>query len=423
MKGLSVNLSNSGLSLTTGIRGASVTFGKKGTYLNTGIPGTGIYNRTKISSPSTSTNRSSSHLSSDSSSQAKVSINLDEKGSPVLSIKDLFDKPITDESLIRKIKRSEKYKESVEKLMQERKEEIENEANKFISIYKYTPQIIDVEFIINELLNLKAEEYTIKAFEIPKPTKDEIFRVLQIEAKQSIRKLFFWKNKKLRYDYVNDNIELRLAKEVEKWENLKSDFINKEKTTKIQLDDQYKNDFFETKLHLENYLNGESSFVNGMIEKLINEITLPVEFSLDYEYNFDSNNLFIDLDLPEINDLPKEKVNTLASGKISIKNKTQKELNCDYAHCVCGLAFYFAGTFFNISRQIQEIIISGYTLRLNTVNGKDENQYIYSVKFKRDKFGELNIKEIEPSKAFSNFEYKMALNNNFEFKVIEPLHN
>ena len=47
-KGVRVNFSKSGTSLTVGPRGASVNIGKNGTYLNTGIPGTGLYDRTKI---------------------------------------------------------------------------------------------------------------------------------------------------------------------------------------------------------------------------------------------------------------------------------------------------------------------------------------------------------------------------------------
>lgn len=46
-KGVRVNFSKSGPSVTVGGRGCSVNFGNKGTYLNTGIPGTGFYDRKK----------------------------------------------------------------------------------------------------------------------------------------------------------------------------------------------------------------------------------------------------------------------------------------------------------------------------------------------------------------------------------------
>lgn len=46
--GVRLNLSGSGLSLSTGPRGASLTFGKKGIYRNLSIPGMGIYDRARI---------------------------------------------------------------------------------------------------------------------------------------------------------------------------------------------------------------------------------------------------------------------------------------------------------------------------------------------------------------------------------------
>lgn len=48
MKGLRVNLSRSGLSITGGTAGFSVNIGNNGVFLNTGIPGTGIYDRFRI---------------------------------------------------------------------------------------------------------------------------------------------------------------------------------------------------------------------------------------------------------------------------------------------------------------------------------------------------------------------------------------
>ena len=49
IKGVHLNISKSGTSLSVGPRGAKVTIGKKGVYANVGIPGTGIYTRQKIS--------------------------------------------------------------------------------------------------------------------------------------------------------------------------------------------------------------------------------------------------------------------------------------------------------------------------------------------------------------------------------------
>ena len=174
------------------------------------------------------------------------------------------------------------------------------------------------------------------------------------------------------------------------------------------------------KTDLENYLEGGEDYVSNKIEVILNEITLPVDFSIDYEYAKDKFTLFIDLDLPEIEDMPTEKINTLASGKISVKEKSQKEIKQEYAQCVSGIAFYFSGLFFNISSRINTIQISGYTQRVNKKTGNIDDNYIYSIKFQRDKFETLNFDQIDPIEAFTNFEHEMNLTKTFELKTIEP---
>lgn len=52
--GVYINMSKKGVSTTVGRKGATMTFGPNGTYLNTSIPGTGMYNRRKLSSTSSS---------------------------------------------------------------------------------------------------------------------------------------------------------------------------------------------------------------------------------------------------------------------------------------------------------------------------------------------------------------------------------
>lgn len=56
-KGIYLNFSKRGMSLTAGLPGASINIGPGGTYLNGGIPGTGLYSRQRISNDTPSTRR------------------------------------------------------------------------------------------------------------------------------------------------------------------------------------------------------------------------------------------------------------------------------------------------------------------------------------------------------------------------------
>lgn len=420
-KGLSVNLSGSGASLTLGRKGTSVNIGKKGTYLNTGIPGTGIYNRKKIGGTQNKTSEYNRNNTSSSQLEIKVHLNLDEKGKPILKLTDSIGREITDESIIRKVKKSEQYKQGVEQLMDDKKNEIENNLKSFIEIYKSTPELYQTIHIKEQLETLKPQKYLKKDYLEPAPLIKDVKIELEIEARNTINKIFFWKNRKLREEFVKKNCNLRLENKNQNWEERKKHFEEEqiliEKKENIILQNQFEKKIVE----LNNYLDGYEDFVTERAEVILNEITLPVDFSLNFEYNKEKSLFLIDLDLPEIEDMPTKKVNTLASGKISVKNKTQKEIKQEYALCVCGISFYFSGLFFNISSNINTIQISGYTQRVNKKNGNIEDDYIYSTKFTRDIFETINFKQINPIEAFTNFDHRMNILKSFEMKTIKPL--
>jgi hypothetical protein len=419
MKGLNLNLSSSGLSLNAGIRGASVTIGKKGTYLNTGIPGTGLSNRTKIGNSGSFQQQNNRYVQIPDE-KVQVVIDLDVKGNPTLTITDSSGRQITDETIIGRVKKSEKYKQSVNELIGKKKTELDDETTKFINISKFTPGVIMESFIHEEFKNLSPRIYTPQEFNIEIPTKELIALNLASEAKQKIKKILFWKNKKLRENYVSENIEQCLKEKIREWTVAKIKFIELETENKVFKEKEYYNEYLFQKENLENIQQGSLKYVEEKIDAILSDIVLPVEFSVSYEYYPEYNQLKIDLDLPEIENMPQAKANILSSGKISIKQKTQKELKYEYAQCVSGMAFYLGGIFFNISINIKEILISGYTQRMNKASGVIEDQYIYSLKLNRDKFPSLNFENIDAIEAFSNFENQRNMSSSYDFKTIHP---
>lgn len=416
-KGLSINLSGSGMSLTAGMKGASVNFNKKGTYLNTSIPGLGVYNRQKIWG---STNNSSNESSMTSQLSVGVEIKLDEKGNPTLKVSDYLGREIKDESIIRKIKKNEEYKSTVEKLMIDKQKEFESNLKNFVDIYKSTPKLLSEKGIKDILDKIQPEKYEKQEFKEPKPSIENVKQDLEIDAKIKINKILFWKNKNLREKYVSENINFKYQNKIDNWSIRRDGFNYDQVKIEKEQNEIFIQQYHDTKNNLENYLNGTHDFVSNTIQELLNKITLPVDFSIDFEYNKEKSILYIDLDLPEIEDMPGEKVNLLASGKISIKEKTQKELNHEYAMCVCGIAFYFSGLFFNISSMIHIVQISGYSQRLNKKTGHIEDEYVYSIKFDRFIFEKLNIDLIDPIASIGNFENRINITTNFELKTIVP---
>ena len=136
MKGVRLNFSKSGLSLTAGVRGASVNFGPKGTYLNTGIPGTGLYGRTRLGGhDEVRSSRISGNSSGNQQIQLALTVGINDDGSYFIRNQDLSSS-ITDESVLRKIKRTEAYKAKILELSEKFVSEKTDDNEAFINIFK-----------------------------------------------------------------------------------------------------------------------------------------------------------------------------------------------------------------------------------------------------------------------------------------------
>ena len=122
------------------------------------------------------------------------------------------------------------------------------------------------------------------------------------------------------------------------------------------------------------------------IEDWLVESEAPIAFAIDTEVLPDKGAVMIDLDLPEIEDMPQNKLTELADGTIKIKKKTQKELREDYRTCVFGLGEYVASHVFAVVPAAERIVVSAYTQRRDENTGDNNDEFIYSLIFERSSF-------------------------------------
>ena len=160
-KGVSLNVSGSGISTSIGLRGASITTGNNGVYANYGIPGTGIYNRQKIAGGNSSRSTLTSNFSSSPQHGSKVvvrfSMDLDDNNNPI--VMDQNGVPITDDILLSAIKRTPEYKQGVHVLSQRVINRIAEKDSGFIEIYKHTERPISEKEVLAALNELQPEVY------------------------------------------------------------------------------------------------------------------------------------------------------------------------------------------------------------------------------------------------------------------------
>ena len=345
-------------------------------------------------------------------------MSLDENNNPIVA--DANGNVITDENLLRAIRRSQGYKETFQRLSQDVYNEIADKNASFIEIYKHTERPVTEFSVTKALENIQPEEYEKNTFASIEPTVESVRSQLENEAKEKVTSLLFWTLKRKREQYVCTNLQERYNETHDSWSKEKKEFDEYEDGFKKEFDEQSRRECEEKKTELQNIFNGELNYVDNKIENILSQIELPVEFSIDYEYHPEECSIYIDLDLPEIEDMPNEVAKTLKSGKVSVKAKTQKQAALDYSTCVCGLAFFFSGMFFNVSTKIKQICISGYTQRLNKKTNVINNDYVFSVQFDRDTFSRIDYRNINPVEQIQRFPHLLNITASNVMKTINP---
>ena len=411
-KGFSINFSKKGIGFSVGPRGAKMSVGPNGTYINAGVPGTGMYFRNKISGGNS--------FSSQTPLPYSVFLKLDDKTGEI-TVYNEDNEIIVDPYLLRRIKKTEGYKVGVAQLFERLKEAVENNINSFVQIYKATPKVLSDDNWQNKIEILKKRplmKYHSSPFSLPKPSIETVKYEAENLAQEAAKRVSFWKRKKFIKKFIEEKSKELLEQRLKEWQKKKEEFEQSEKEKEKIFNEKYALERKQEIAELEQIVDGDEKAIHQSIESFLKDLQLPFEISVEYE--LEGETIKADLHLPSIEEIETRKVSMTQRGKISVKSRTKTEINQDYAQGICGLAFYFAGHFFNISPRIKKVLISGYAERISPKTGHPVNEYLYSIIFTKDKFRELIFENIDPVAAFDNFEHRMNMLKNFNLKPIEP---
>ena len=163
---------------------------------------------------------------------------------------------------------------------------------------------------------------------------------------------------------------------------------------------------------------GDEDIIENMVSSFMNNLELAYDVRVNYELEDDV--LYVDLDLPEIEELQKE-YPAYNNGRIVTKRKTSSALKEEYARLVLSLGIFLAANYFNLSSYIQKIVMSGFTT-VRDKNGDQIDQYIYSVKFDRDLFENTDLSQVDDPYQFvlKSAENRINMSDAFAFKAIKP---
>ncbi|WP_052169893.1 DUF4236 domain-containing protein [Pseudobutyrivibrio ruminis] len=428
-KGVRVNFSKSGASLSLGGQGHSLNVGGRGARATVGIPGTGLSYSKSLTSGHRSKSSRGYHNSTSANREtgaavpSQVQLVMNAEGR--VEIRDKNGALITDQSVIRKIKATDSYKNMVRNLETQRQEKLDeiynnsiDDNSKFIDIYKMSPQVDNEEQYINILNSLRPPVYVKKEFEIIYPTEEHIRNILIAEARENVKGNIFNVGK-LRREYVTANLQNRLNTAIADWEQKKSQFDMEEAANEVSQNERFNTEFIANKQYLINLINGEDEEVTNTVESWISSCELPVEIDVDYDWHKAAHIMYLDVDLPEIEDIPNQEIVRLTSGNLKEKKKSQATLKQEYVNLVFGLAIFISANVFNASPSIKGITISGYTQRRNK-DGDINDEYVYSIKFVRDIFESSILKNVDPRDFCMRFENRCNITSSMLMKKIEP---
>jgi hypothetical protein len=132
----------------------------------------------------------------------------------------------------------------------------------------------------------------------------------------------------------------------------------------------------------------------------------------------------LDVDLPEIEDLPRRLTSVPERGyKLTTKELKGKALQELYARHVHGIGFRIIGEVFATLPTVEQVSLSAFTQRDDNATGQRLDTYIYSVRVPRSEWIKLNFKNlpgVDVAACFDRLELRRKIGRNGVFAPIEP---
>ena len=431
-KGVKLNFSKSGIGASLGIPGFSYSVGKAGSYANVGIPGTGISYRRKIggSSSSSSSSSSRSYLSTPENQYPQVTVSVQYFDDGTVRFFTPDGTEITDAEIIRKVKSTAAFKESARTIKEKLKvhnaqKVVEFNANTedIINCYRYVELFSSLPMFQLRLEQLEVKTYKRAFFSESKPSEGGLRESLEKEAEAKFTTRIPWRLSKIkqqRAEFVKQSFSQQYQELLEQWRSRRRIFEAEQTKIEQAENERLRIEYEEERSALEAAIHGDECYIDLAIQEWLNSVKLPLDFAVSFQYYSEKKLIAIDIDLPEIENIPQQKAKQMANGTMKIVDKSRKEVCMDYAECVFGIAAFFASHMGNVSPIIEKILVSGYTQRRNSKTGDLQDEYVYSIVFGKQEFNEIKQKSSTAKELCLSLQNRCNILSSGVMKAIVP---
>lgn len=374
--GVRLNLGTKGLSLSAGPRGASMTFGRNGVYANVGIPGTGISYRTRLDTGAAPSPQPSGDR------YLPMTAKVQDDGT--ILITDLDGRPLPDDMRRAALRQNGP---TILDMLERRAEAINRFLRRMLLPHLETPDARGA-----------AVSFLSEAFTLPKPVRPEMEDVGTLSA-------WFGGRERAEARYQEQLAEYCAA--LAEWRAAEANHKHRQDAARRQ--------------H-ERWLGGDPEAMSERFEARLFTIEWPRETIVAFQTR--SEELLADIDLPEIEDMPREtaKLNR-KEVRIDRASRTDTEVRLDYMAHVHSIGFRVAGEAFAAMPTVHSVMVSGYSQRQSRASGNIEDEYLYSVRIPRSQWLSLNFSDLEaidPVQALERMDLRRDMTKTGVFRPITP---
>ena len=381
LPGVRVNVGLRGVSTSVGVRGASVTAGKRGIHANVGAPGTGFSYRSRIDG--LTADRASSRAAA---ATGDIPARLTLRGNGAVEVLDENGATLPPR-LLRSFR--EQQGEMIDAWLQQQCDAINDELRAITDIH----------------------------LQCPSPDQEPSFhaaRFADAPPRAPVAKSPGWFERwfpqvRRRIEAENDAARAAWEQETRQWRERKARFERKEQE-RLRL-------FREAR-------SGSTAKMSDFFQYRIEELIWPRETLIDYQIEHGGKTMFVDIDLPEIEDMPSRQAAVSSRGlRLSIRTISDTQNRRNYARHIHGVLFRVIGEAFASFPRMQRIVGSGYSQRTNHATGAIADEYLVSVSVERRRWHRIDfsaLERVDPVATLTQFDLRRRMTKTGIFTAVEP---
>ncbi|CAN7723875.1 DUF4236 domain-containing protein [Variovorax sp. LjRoot290] len=383
--GVRWNLSGSGSSWTFGPRGASVNVGSRGTFLNAGIPGSGLSSRTRLSAERPAHHQAAPAAPQVASAVTSLTCSVQDDGQLVFT--NAAGQQATEAHIALA---KTQAKDVLRGLIADACEKVNGQIEALARLHLETPD--------------PREKPRFHAPPFPEPQP----------AMAATRLPKWWER------WVPGRLA-QIADGNHHARELHDEEMNGWTAAKLA----YDRECARRRVLVEIDIYRDPSAMEAFLEARLQEVVWPRETQVALEVKALGELVMLDVDLPEIEEMPTQLAAVPARGlRLSVKELSRTKVQKMYMSHVHGIAFRLIGEAFAALPLAGEVVLSAFTQRRNAATAQLGDEYLISVRVQRSEWNAIDFQQLQALdvvEALARFELRRDMSKTGVFKAIAPL--